>query len=288
MNPSTQPPKFSILIATYNAAEPLQRCLDSIARQKAGLYEVLIADGGSTDGTHAIVEASDHLVAHRIFGPDGGPYDAWNKLLPHARGEWIMFLGADDQLATPDTLRLLAERCARLPVTAPQLAFVFGVTEFVAGDEIIERFGEQAMPGDQHDLATDFSLSHTGLLHHRDLFSAFGPFSAEYAIAGDAHFMLRSALDPRTRFFHAPFPVARMAAGGLSSSVASRVACYAEVEKARRELGVKPIRPHWLAALQFRSALAARIQTVLGKKALLLAANLYRTLSGKRARSDYR
>lgn len=282
------PPTFSILIATYNAADTLAACLASIAAQDMEGWEILVADGASQDGTGRILAEFAGQIAYSVSRRDEGPYDAWNSLLPHARGRWIMFLGADDRLASSDTLSALARHCEALPQRRPDLSYVFGTTEFVAGCEVIERFGQHSLPGDRQDPAADFALSHTGLLHHRDLFDRFGPFSVRYAIAGDAHFMLRSLRDPETRFYHAPVTVARMAAGGLSSGVRSRVTCYREVEAARRELAIEPARPPWLRSLQRRSAWAERIHALLGERALLFVANTYRRMTRRPARRHYR
>jgi len=290
MTPATRsvPPLFSVLIATYNSGELLSGCLASILGQDMDAFEILIADGGSTDTTGDVIEAHAPHIAYSLSRKDKGPYDAWNSLLPRASGRWLMFLGADDRLAATDTLTRLAEHCASLPQRPEELSYVFGITEFVAGDDVIERFGERALPDDRQDPADDFALSHTGLLHHRDLFERFGEFSTDYAIAGDAHFLLRSLRDPGTRFYHAPVVVARMAAGGLSSGVASRVTCYREVEQARRELGIAPVRPAWLRSLQSRSAWASRIHALFGERGLLFAANIYRRLTGRPSRKHYR
>ena len=281
-------PLFSILIATRNCADLLPRCLDSIARQDFAATEILVADGGSTDGTVALLEDRAADLAYWHSRPDSGPYDAWNALLPRIEGRWVMFLGADDRLAGDDTLSRLADACARLPDRAPRLDYVYGLTEFLAEGKAIEEFGTPPPSSGCLDLTRDLPFSHTGLLHHRDLFVEFGNFPEDYAIAGDAYFVLRSARDPRTRFHHVPIPVARMAAGGLSSSVRSRLACYREVEQARRSLAIEPVRPRWLASLQRRSAWAARIHALLGERGLLLAANAYRRLTGRTVRNRYR
>jgi glycosyltransferase involved in cell wall biosynthesis len=90
--------RFSIIIATLNSAGCLRNCLDSIAAQTCLDYETLVVDGGSTDGTQAIVSHFAPRLAWFVSEPDGGIYEAWNKALLHARGEWICFPGADDAL----------------------------------------------------------------------------------------------------------------------------------------------------------------------------------------------
>jgi len=90
--------KISIVIVTYNAAETLQKCLDSIYAQTYPAIEIVIIDGASTDDTKAILEANADRIAFWKSEKDAGIYDAMNKALKHITGQWIYFLGADDEL----------------------------------------------------------------------------------------------------------------------------------------------------------------------------------------------
>jgi len=88
--------KVSIIVVTYNAAASLQKCLDSIYALNYP-FEIVIMDGASTDGTVNILEKN----SDRIFWksePDTGIYDAMNKALHHVTGDWLYFLGSDDEL----------------------------------------------------------------------------------------------------------------------------------------------------------------------------------------------
>jgi glycosyltransferase involved in cell wall biosynthesis len=91
-------PRISIIIVTYNAAADLQNCLDSIYRQKYPFIEIVIMDGGSTDGTLNILEANSSKIAFWKSEKDNGIYDAMNKAVDHINHEWVYFIGADDEL----------------------------------------------------------------------------------------------------------------------------------------------------------------------------------------------
>ena len=104
----TQQPLVSIIIATYNAALHLQACLHSIVEQAYPAIEVLIVDGGSTDGTLSILKEHNVHIAKWISEPDKGIYDALNKGIKMASGQWLYFLGADDRLL-PGFSRLAAQ-----------------------------------------------------------------------------------------------------------------------------------------------------------------------------------
>jgi len=91
-------PKISIIIVTYNAAKTLQACLDSIYRQKYPAIEIVLIDGKSTDGTVDIIQHNAYKLGYWISEKDAGIYDAINKGVKSATGQWLYFLGADDEL----------------------------------------------------------------------------------------------------------------------------------------------------------------------------------------------
>jgi glycosyltransferase involved in cell wall biosynthesis len=90
--------KISVIIVTYNAAQTLEACLESIFNQRYPNIEIVVIDGQSTDGTVDILKRHSARIAFWKSEKDAGIYDAMNKGLEHATGEWIYFLGADDTL----------------------------------------------------------------------------------------------------------------------------------------------------------------------------------------------
>ena len=92
------PAKISVIIVTYNAAETLQSCLDSIYSQKCTNIEIVIIDGKSTDDTVQILQQNSDHIFYWKSEKDDGIYDAMNKALQHITGQWVYFMGADDEL----------------------------------------------------------------------------------------------------------------------------------------------------------------------------------------------
>ncbi len=90
--------KVSIIIVTYNAAATLQNCLDSIYKQTYPALEIIIMDGNSTDGTVDIIKQNDSKITFWDSEKDDGVYYAMNKALDVVTGQWVYFLGADDEL----------------------------------------------------------------------------------------------------------------------------------------------------------------------------------------------
>lgn len=104
------PPTVSIITITYNAERFLERTIQSIVAQQATDYEYIVIDGASTDGTLDIVRKYQTHITHLVSEPDGGLYDAMNKGLHRARGKYVWFMNAGDQLHDSQTLSHLIKR----------------------------------------------------------------------------------------------------------------------------------------------------------------------------------
>ena len=123
--------RISIVTITYNAERVLQRTLDSVRCQSYRHIEHLIVDGASTDGTVAMAgryrEECPYPVAVQSE-PDNGLYDAMNKGLQRATGDYILFLNAGDTLHCADTLQTVADCAGQQP------AVIYGDTAVTDDD----------------------------------------------------------------------------------------------------------------------------------------------------------
>jgi glycosyltransferase involved in cell wall biosynthesis len=97
-------PKFSIITVTYNAAKVLEDTIQSIVTQTYKNLEYIIVDGGSTDETLDIIHKYQEHITTVISEPDQGLYDAMNKGIKLATGDYLCFLNAGDGLHEDDTL----------------------------------------------------------------------------------------------------------------------------------------------------------------------------------------
>lgn len=88
--------KLSVISATYNCASTIQKTIESVLSQNAELVEFIVIDGGSVDGTVEILNRYKDRLAYYISEPDRGIYDAMNKGINAASGDWILFLNAGD------------------------------------------------------------------------------------------------------------------------------------------------------------------------------------------------
>lgn len=97
-------PKISIITVCYNVEKTIQKTLDSIFNQSYPNIEIVIVDGQSTDGTLAIIEKHKDSIHQFTSEKDKGIFDAMNKGISMATGEYIWFIHADDQIYEDDTL----------------------------------------------------------------------------------------------------------------------------------------------------------------------------------------
>ncbi|MDE5740451.1 MAG: glycosyltransferase [Bacteroidaceae bacterium] len=118
--------KFSIITVTYNAEDTLERTLQSVAQQTYPHIEHLIIDGASTDKTLEIAHRYPHAILHSE--PDHGLYDAMNKGLRLATGDFLCFLNAGDTLHNNETLAHIAA------AATPTIAVLYGDTHIVDAD----------------------------------------------------------------------------------------------------------------------------------------------------------
>ena len=128
--------KISVVTITYNAESVLQRTLDSVLSQSYPYVEHLIIDGASKDGTLALVEqyreeSTEQAASHEVIvqsEPDRGIYDAMNKGLQKATGDFVLFLNAGDTLPATDTLELVMDKAD------DGVGVLYGNTDVVDGE----------------------------------------------------------------------------------------------------------------------------------------------------------
>ncbi|MEG1543971.1 MAG: glycosyltransferase family 2 protein [Tannerellaceae bacterium] len=101
-------PQFSIITITYNASQWLERTMLSVLSQSYPNIEYIIIDGASTDGTVDIIKQYASGVSFWVSEPDKGLYDAMNKGLKRATGDYVWFINAGDTLYTSDTVQRLS------------------------------------------------------------------------------------------------------------------------------------------------------------------------------------
>lgn len=196
--------QVSIIIATYNSSKTLQRALDSVVNMTFQNWECVIVDGASTDSTIAIAESyekKDHRFRH-ISESDNGIYDAYNKGWKMARGEWVHYLGSDDEL-TVDGINLLIACSDR--------------TDIVYGNTLLRKTYTSKM---KLQISSKPKMGgfccHQSLIMKRDLILKLGGFDVQYKILADKDLICR-AMKTKCKIRQTNAIVSIFSVGGASS-----------------------------------------------------------------------
>ncbi len=192
-------PLVTIIIVTYNAAAHLKTCFESILRQDFNAFQLVIIDGGSTDGTVEIIKEYAHFIDVWISEPDKGIYDAMNKGLKYIKGQWVLFLGADDQLESGFS-GMVAE------LKDPDATY-YGMVDV---NGIIYR-----------DPYSDYRLSklnicHQAILYSKSVFEKY-QYDLRYSLWADWFLNIQSWTDPSINFIYKPHLISKFGTEGVSS-----------------------------------------------------------------------
>jgi glycosyltransferase involved in cell wall biosynthesis len=205
---SADRPLVTVVTAVLNGQPYIARCLESVLRQDYPNIEHIVLDGGSTDGTLDVLEQYSDRIALWRSEPDKGIYDAWNKALLEARGEWICFLGSDDEFLPGAITAYMAQVAQN-----PKAEYLCSEAKFRAASGKERVIGR---PWKWHEFLRRMDICHVGSMHKRTLFQQFGEFDSSYRIAGDYEFLLRARSELRTAFL--PAKTVYVRAGGVCHS----------------------------------------------------------------------
>jgi glycosyltransferase involved in cell wall biosynthesis len=202
--------EFSIITVTKNAAATLERSIQSVARQRHRPLDYIIVDGASSDATAAIVATYGDIVTRFVSEPDQGIYDAMNKGLALARGDFVYFLGADDSLIDSEVLADVAASLDRAPCD-----FLYGGIEVRFADGRVAPF---MPPPPEEALAFMITgcLPHQASFASRRAFDLAGKFDTRYRVAGDYDWFLRALTREGLVTRRIERTIARYQMGGLS------------------------------------------------------------------------
>lgn len=177
-------PKISIITCCFNAASTIEKTLQSVTSQKFKNYEQIIIDGGSTDGTSEIVNKYPH-VSIVISEKDNGIYDAFNKGLNEATGEYVGFLNADDIYFDENSLEYIADGFNEEKVDC-----VFGNLVYVNEKESVVRYWK-SKPYKPNQFQKGWVPAHPTFYCKKECFEKYGNFDEKFWISADFDLMMR-------------------------------------------------------------------------------------------------
>lgn len=193
---------FSIITATYNCKSKLDRTLKSVLSQSFADFEYLVMDGGSKDGSKEWLEEIQDPRVKACSEPDKGVYDAMNKGIQRARGKYLFFLGAGDELL-PGALE---EMSRHLPKTGAVMMY---------GDVLWD--GKMVYAGEFSKIRLcEQNICHQAIFCSREVFRILGGFELKYRALADWVCNMKCFGNRRIQVRYVPVKVAIFELGGLS------------------------------------------------------------------------
>jgi putative colanic acid biosynthesis glycosyltransferase len=197
-------PLISVIVVCKNPGPSLYEALTSVWAQRHIVPELVVVDGASTDGSRDWLETHRSRLAAFRSEPDAGVYDAMNKGIATATGKWVLFLGADDRLAS-DTV--LGQATGLLAITQARVA---------TGEAAYDNGRVYRMDPQPNPVARNF-VHHQATFYRRELFTQHGSFDRALAIMGDYDLNARLWKN-KVEFTALPLRVANCRSGGLSDA----------------------------------------------------------------------
>ena len=199
-------PLVSIVTVTYNCVDSIEDTILSVINQDYPFIEYIIIDGGSKDGTVEIIKKYSDSIAYWVSEPDKGLYDAMNKGIKHATGEWVTMRNSGDVFAEKNSLsKLFADP---IPNNVTFLhADCYRVTDWGWRVE---------KPLDLTVYKTIMPIIHPSTFvrteYHRK-----HPFDTKYRVSADYN-LIYNALEEGCKFEYRPIPIVVFPTGGFSTN----------------------------------------------------------------------
>jgi glycosyltransferase involved in cell wall biosynthesis len=175
--------KVSIITVTYNAADTLGATIQSVLDQTYTNIEFIIIDGNSSDGTVEIIKGFNSRLAFWSSEKDRGIYDAMNKGIAAATGDWIYFLGADDVLINNTVLAEIQES-----LNSEEVDFLYGNVKLKSNN--VTMGGSRS-----YRELIGRNISHQAIFYKTDIIKQKGFYNLKYKILADYDLNLRIFAD---------------------------------------------------------------------------------------------
>ena len=206
-------PLISVITVVFNGAKTLRDTIESVAIQSYENVEHIVLDGGSTDGTVEILQDYNHQLAYWRSEKDGGIYDAMNKGIALATGEYIGMLNADDLFADKDVLQNIVDKFQQTSADA-----VFSCLNIVAQQnvqKIIRKYRVAKLNSTL--LRIGVMPAHPTFYCKKSCYQQAGFYKTDYKIAADFEMLARLCLKQQISWAFLDKVTVTMRAGGVST-----------------------------------------------------------------------
>jgi len=202
-------PTLSVITIVYNNVRDIERTMLSVLNQTYPHIEYIVVDGKSTDGTLQVIEKHRSGIAKLISEKDEGIYDAMNKGLAAATGDYVIFMNSGDEFYSPETV-------VQVFATVADADIYYGETEMVNDER--ESLGQRRHKAPEKFTWRGFrygmSISHQAIYIRRSLTE---PYDRQYQLSADIDWIIRAAKKAKT-IINVHQYVARYLVGGMSKT----------------------------------------------------------------------
>lgn len=210
---------ISVVTVCFNAARTIEHTLRSVEQQSHAQLDHLVIDGGSTDRTLALVRQFGSRVSSVVSERDDGIYDAMNRGLRCAKGEFVLFLNADDQYADRECVADLARALG-----ASGADSAYGDIAYVRAGAALTRVRRwKSGPYLRGAFARGWAPPHPTFLARRDRLLEIGGFDLRYRLASDFDLMMRALDGAGMTTAYVPRELVLMRVGGATNASAGNV-----------------------------------------------------------------
>ena len=197
--------KISIITICYNCKNVIEKTILSVVRQTYTNIEYIIIDGASTDGTVDVINKYADKINYFVSEPDKGIYDAMNKGLNAATGDWVIFMNAGDSFYNNTVIEHFVPQIEKDTVIAHGDIMVIGKHfKYHRKPTPIEQMKER--------MAVRHQATFTRLSYHK-----IHPFDTSYRSSGDYVFFYNAYFDDKVKFQYIPLCVANFDNTGTSN-----------------------------------------------------------------------
>lgn len=200
-------PVLSVITVVFNNEKHIKRTMLSVLNQTYGNIEYIVIDGKSTDGTLGIIEKYRDRLAVFITEKDAGIYDAMNKGLSKATGDYVIFMNSGDEFYKKDTVK-------EVFATANDADIYYGETEMI--DQNLQSLGQRRHKASENFTWRDFkygmSISHQAIFIRRNLVENY---DLKYQLSSDIDWILEAAKKAR-KIVNVHQYIAKYLVGGIS------------------------------------------------------------------------
>lgn len=202
-------PILSVITVVYNNVDHVERTLLSVLNQTYPHIEYIVIDGASTDGTLQVIEKYKDRIAKLISEPDKGIYDAMNKGLAIATGNYVLFMNSGDELYAPETV-------ANVFAAADNVDIYYGETEMInnKGESLGQRRHKAPEKFTWRSFKYGMNVSHQAIYIKRSLVE---PYDPRYQLSADIDWIIRAAKKAKV-IVNVNQYVAKYLIGGMSKA----------------------------------------------------------------------